>query len=67
MADLSSSLIWNKRWWWDPIDMEIFKELEDEVQQQVVAVSLRTQAQMLKIQAAGFEEMGNIIGGKAGD
>ena len=63
MADLSSSLVWHRKWWWDPIDMEIFKELEDEVQKQVIAISLKTQAQMLKTQAAGIEEIGNAVRG----
>ncbi len=66
MADLSNSLIWQRKWWWDPIDMEIFKELEDEVQKQVITISLKTQAQILKTQAAAIEEIGNVVrsGGK---
>jgi len=65
MADLPSELIFNRRWWWDPIDMEVLKTLKPDVQHQLVAVSLEMQAQMLKIQAAGMEKMSGLLkGGK---
>ena len=65
MADLPSELIFNLRWWWDPIDMEVLKTLKPDVQHQLVAVSLEMQAQMLKIQAAGMEKMSGLLkGGK---
>jgi hypothetical protein len=51
----------HRRWWWDPIDMEIFKNLEDNAQRQLVAVSLQTQAEILKVQAAGLEKMGAAL------
>jgi hypothetical protein len=44
MPDLSNELVFHRKWWWDPIDMEIFKLLEDPLQRQLVAVSLDTQA-----------------------
>ena len=64
MADLSNELVFNRKWWWDPIDMEIFKELEEEVQQRVLAVSLETQAAVLRSQAAGLEKIGALVGGR---
>lgn len=60
---LPEDLIFQRKWWWDPIDMEIFKKLETNVQQQLIAISLETQAQMLKTQAAGFEKFGNALKG----
>jgi hypothetical protein len=65
MADLPSELIFNRRWWWDPIDMEVLKTLKPDIQHQLVAISLETQAQMSKIQAAGMEKMSGLLkGGK---
>jgi hypothetical protein len=65
MADFPSELIFNRRWWWDPIDMEVLKTLKPDIQHQLVAISLETQAQMSKIQAAGMEKMSGLLkGGK---
>jgi hypothetical protein len=62
---LPEELIFHRNWWWDPIDMEVFKKLETNVQQQLIAISLETQAQILKTQAAGLEKFGNALkGGK---
>ncbi len=61
MAHLAEELAFNRKWWWDPIDMEIFKELTQEMQRQVIAISVATQAQMLKVQAEGVAQIGNII------
>jgi len=58
---LPEDLVFHRKWWWDPIDMEIFKELEESVQHQLIAISLETQAQMLKTQAAGLEKLGNAL------
>ncbi|HXS14498.1 MAG TPA: hypothetical protein VN734_17495 [Acidobacteriaceae bacterium] len=60
MADISQ-LAFHPKWWWDPIDMEIFKNLENNAQRQIVAVSLQTQAEMLKVQAAGLEKIGAAL------
>jgi hypothetical protein len=53
----------NPQWWWDPVDMEIYKELPIELQRQVVAISVATQAQMLKVQSEGVAQIGAIIAG----
>ncbi len=60
-AHIPPQLALNRKWWWDPIDMEIFKNLGDAAQRQLVAVSLQTQAEMLKVQAAGFEKIGAAL------
>ena len=39
MADLPSELIFNRRWWWDPIDMEVLKTLKPDIQHQLVATA----------------------------
>jgi hypothetical protein len=65
MADLAPELVFHRKWWWDPIDMEIFKELEDEIQTAVLAVSLQTQAAVLRSQAEGLEKIGSILGQSA--
>jgi hypothetical protein len=45
--------------------MEVLKTLKPDVQHQIVAVSLETQAQMLKTEAAGMERMSGLLkGGK---
>ena len=64
MHDVHPSLVYNPRWWLDPIDMEIFKELEEEAQRELVAISLQTQAEMLKVQAAGLERIGKAMAGR---
>jgi hypothetical protein len=59
---LSPELIFHRRWWWDPIDMEVFRGLNEVVQRQLVTVSLQTQAAMLKTQAEGLEKMAGALG-----
>jgi hypothetical protein len=61
MSDIPAQLIYNRKWWWDPIDMEVFKNLGEAVQREVVGISLRTQAEMLKVQAAGYEKIGAAL------
>jgi hypothetical protein len=63
MADIPQ-LAYNPKWWWDPIDMEVFKNLGDAAQRQLTAVSLQTQAEMLKVHAAGLERMSNALSGQ---
>jgi hypothetical protein len=63
MPDLSDELVFHRKWWWDPIDMEIFKQLEDPLQRQLVAVSLDTQAAMLKTQAEGLQKLSGLLQG----
>ena len=64
MGDLPNDLVFKWRWWWDPIDMEIFKKLDDRVQREVLAISLDTQAQIHKTNAAGLERMSAALKGK---
>jgi hypothetical protein len=54
-------LAYQRKWWWDPIDMEVFKNLGDAVQQQIVAISLQNNAQMLRLQADGLEKIANVM------
>jgi len=61
MSDIPAQLIYNRKWWWDPIDMEVFKALGEGVQRELVGISLRTQAEMLKVQAAGYEKIGAAL------
>ncbi len=61
MAELAPELVFHRKWWWDPIDMEIFKELEEELQTQVIAVSLQSQAAILRAQADGFEKISAVL------
>jgi hypothetical protein len=63
MAHVAEELAYNRKWWWDPVDMEIYKELTQEMQRQIIAVSVATQAQMLKVQAEGVAQIGNILAG----
>jgi hypothetical protein len=61
MHDIPSELIYNRKWWWDPIDMEVFKNLGEVSQRQLVAISLEVQSQILKTQAAGLEKMAGAL------
>jgi hypothetical protein len=45
---LSPGMIFHRGWWRDPIDMEIFKNLNEVAQRQLLAVSLQTQAAVLR-------------------
>lgn len=54
-------LAYQRKWWWDPIDMEVFKNLGDAVQQQIVAISLQNNAQMLRLQADGLEKIAGVM------
>jgi len=62
MAELSDELIWKWKIWWDPVPPWVFKELNEGVQQQLVAISLEAQAQVLRTQAEAFSKMGAAIG-----
>ncbi|WP_041855661.1 hypothetical protein [Candidatus Korobacter versatilis] len=64
MANLDSDLLFHRNWWWDPIDMEIFKILDQSAQRQLVAISLEVKAEVLKVQAAGVAKMAGAIAGK---
>jgi hypothetical protein len=67
MADLPRDLLWNWRIWWDPVPPEVFRELEESVQRQVLAISLEAQAQMAKTQADALSKIGGVLGrGKQG-
>lgn len=67
MAQLDSDFVFHRKWWWDPIDMEIFKILDQAAQRQLVAISLEVQAEAMKVQAAGLAKMANAIAqGKSG-
>ena len=61
MSDLAPQLILNRKWWWDPIDMEVFRHLGEGVQRQLIAISLQTQSEMLKVQAAGYDKIGAAL------
>jgi hypothetical protein len=63
VTELANELLFRRNWWWDPIDMEFFKRLEQVAQQEVLAISLETQAQMLKTQAAGMEKISVALRG----
>jgi hypothetical protein len=63
MSDLQHDLQFIRRWWWDPIDMEIFKKLDDGLQRNVLGISLETQAQILKTHAAGLDKIGAALRG----
>jgi hypothetical protein len=60
-ASIPAQLVYNRKWWWDPIDMEVFKNLGDAAQRQAIAISIQTQADMLKAQAAGYERIGAAV------
>jgi hypothetical protein len=59
--DLPNSLAFNPKWWWDPIDMEVFKNLGDAEQRDLIAISIQTQAEILRVQAAGYEKIGAAL------
>ena len=61
MADIPSELLFHRRWWWDPIDMEILKGLKPDIQRQLISLSLDTQAQVLRSQAEGMEKMSQLV------
>jgi hypothetical protein len=64
MAELSDELLWKWKIWWDPVPPWVFKELEEGIQNQIVAISLEAQAQMLRAQADAISKIGSAIGGK---
>ena len=62
MAELSDELVWKWKIWWDPVPPWVFKELDEGVQQEVVAISLEAQAQVLRTQAEALSKIGAAIG-----
>jgi hypothetical protein len=58
---MADELIWNWRWWWDPIDMEHLKVLEPGVQQQILAAKLEAHAQLLKTQAEALTKISGLV------
>ena len=61
MTHLDPEFAFNRKWWWDPIDMEIFKILDQAAQRQLVAISLEVQSEVLKVQAAGVARMAQAL------
>jgi hypothetical protein len=61
MGDVPNELAFRRNWWWDPIDMEFFRRLEQNIQREVLAISLQTQAEILRTHAAGLEKMGQAL------
>lgn len=61
MADLSDELLWKLKIWWDPVPPWVFKELDEGIQQQVVAISLEAQAQVMRTQADAMAKMAGVI------
>lgn len=63
MAELPSELLWKWKIWWDPVPPEVFKELEEGLQREIIAVTLDAQAQMLRTQADALAKVGGMLGG----
>ncbi len=61
MSHIDQEFAFNRKWWWDPIDMEIFKILEQVQQRQLLAASLEVQAEVMKVQAEGLARMASIV------
>lgn len=59
---MADELLFNWRWWWDPIDMEHLKVLEPNVRQKVLAAKLDAHAQLLRTQAEHLTKISGIIG-----
>ncbi|HTQ57902.1 MAG TPA: hypothetical protein VMI94_25725 [Bryobacteraceae bacterium] len=64
MAELSDELLWKWKIWWDPVPPWVFKELDDSIQRQVVAISLEAQAQVLRTQAEAIAKIGAAMTAK---
>jgi hypothetical protein len=62
-AVMADELLFNRRWWWDPIDMEHLKVLDQNIQQQVLAAKLDAHAQLLKIQADAMTKISGLVAG----
>ncbi len=60
---MSDDLIWRWKIWWDPVPPEVFKELGDQVQQEIVSIALEAQANMLQTQATALREIGGKLRG----
>jgi hypothetical protein len=61
MSDLPNALAFNRRWWWDPPPPEILRLFEEEIQRQLVTISLETQATILRTHAEAFTKMAGIV------
>ena len=55
----------NRIWWWDPPPPWIWNILNEEVQQEIIRISVQTQAAVLHAQIAGLEKIGAALGAKA--
>ena len=63
---MADDLLWKWRWWWDPVPIELFRELENEVQKQVIAIGVEAQANMLRTQVDALTKISGIIGQSGG-
>jgi hypothetical protein len=53
----------NRIWWWDPPPPWIWNILKEEVQQEIIKVSVQTQINVLQAQMAGLEKIGKVLEG----
>jgi hypothetical protein len=65
---MSDELSWkaNPIWWWDPPPPWIWKELGEEVQREIIRVSLETEINVLQARVNGLRQIGAVFGGKSG-
>lgn len=59
---IPSELLFKWKWWFDPVPFPYFERLDVAIQREIVAVSLQTQAEMLKIQADGMRRLSEVVG-----
>jgi len=53
----------NRIWWWDPPPPWIWNILHEEIQQEIIRISVQTQVSVLQAQIAGLEKIGAALGG----
>ena len=58
---LAEELIWKRKWWWDPVPIEIFRQLEVFEQRDFVIKTLEANAAISQIQTDTLKSLTALV------
>ena len=58
---LAQELLWKRKWWWDPVPFELFKELEIIEQKDVILKTLEANAAISQIQTDTLKSLAALV------
>ena len=58
---LAQELIWKRKWWWDPVPFEIFRQLEIPEQRDFLIKTLEANAAISQIQTDTLKSLTALV------